>query len=136
MFPYAVSIAILSQITKSKPDRLRRMYAEIIENDSVPLTEIPFNQMETYIREFLLRDSYVDIDLMQCSSSADDLPYISSGVRAFYKRTEVIREIRDIQNTYAFDRTVTLTTPQAGFHFEKCPHSKSGPGGSISLCCK
>lgn len=108
MFPYMISIVILSEITSSKPERLRQMYSEIIENDSVPLTEIPFNQMEMYTKEYLLRDCYVDIDLIQCAQSDDDLPYISSGVKAFYERTDVVREILNIQNTYAAGRTITV----------------------------
>ena len=53
MFPYYVSIPILSEITRTKPKRLRKMYAPILDKDCVPLTEIPFVQQEAYIKDYL-----------------------------------------------------------------------------------
>ena len=81
------------------------MYSQILSDDCIPLAEIPFHQQEVYIKEYLLRDRYVDIDLIQCADS--DPPYLSEGVRAFFLRTELVRETLRIQHTYAADRTVT-----------------------------
>ena len=67
MFPYFISISILSEITGTKPHKLRKMYAQILDNACIPLTEIPFDQQEAYVKSYLLRDCYVDIDLMNCS---------------------------------------------------------------------
>ena len=54
------------------------MYAQIIDNDCIPLTEIPVEQQESFARDYLLRDRFVDIDLMQCADHASDLPYLSA----------------------------------------------------------
>ena len=83
------------------------MYAPILDKDCVPLTEIPFVQQEAYIKDYLLRDRYVDIDLMQCSSTDADLPYLTPEVKAFFIRTNLVRSVLAIQAAYAADRTVT-----------------------------
>ena len=50
MFPYLISIPILSEIAGTKEKKLRKMYAQIIDNDCVPLTAIPFDQQEKYAK--------------------------------------------------------------------------------------
>ncbi len=119
IFPYLVSIQILSAVSKTKPKILRKMYEQILSDDCVPLTEIPIYQQDAYIKDYLLHDRYVDIDLMQCVScsststafnDAEDLPdslYLSVGVQSFFQRTNLVREALHIQNAYAADRTVT-----------------------------
>lgn len=107
MFPYKIAIPILSDITGTKPQHLRTMYAALLENDCIPLTEIPFIQQEAYVKEYLLRDRYVDVDLMQEATPDDEIPYLSVGVQAFFKRTKLVRDTISIQKAYAADRTVT-----------------------------
>ena len=107
MFPYLISIPILSEITETKEKKLRKMYAQIIDNDCVPLPAIPFDQQEKYAKEYLLRSQYVDIDLMQEATPDSDTPYLSDGVQRFFQRTNVVRKALSIQAAYAADRTVT-----------------------------
>ena len=107
MFPYKIAIPILSDITGTKPQHLRTMYAALLENDCIPLTEIPFTQQEAYVKEYLLRDRYVDVDLMQEATPHDEITYLSVGVQAFFKRTKLVRDTISIQKAYAADRTVT-----------------------------
>lgn len=107
MFPYFIPIPILSEITKSKVKKLRKMYEQVIVHDCVPLTVIPFDQQEKYAKEYLLRSQYVDIDLMQKATSETDVPYLSEGVKSFFERTAVVRETLSIQSAYASDRTIT-----------------------------
>ena len=78
MFPYLIPIAVLSQITGTKVGRQRKMYEPILANDCIPLTEIPFTQQETFARDYLLRNCYVDIDLMQCTRDDTDWPCCSA----------------------------------------------------------
>ena len=105
MFLYFIPIQILSEITGVKQQPLRKMYSQILSDDCISLAEIPFHQQEVYIKEYLLRDRYVDIDLIQCADS--DPPYLSDGVHAFFQRTGLVRETFRIQHAYAADRTVT-----------------------------
>jgi len=107
VFPYSISIPILSEITDIKPTRLQKMYAQILNNDCIPLTDIPFDQQETFVKDYLLRDRYVDIDLIQCADNNSELPYLSSGVRQFFERTNLVRSALAIQTAYAADRTIT-----------------------------
>jgi len=86
---------------------LRAMYSQILVNDCVPLTEIPIVQQEAYIKEYLLRDRYLDIDLMQCADPTAELPLYSAGVKAFFQRTSIVRTALSIQADYAADRSVT-----------------------------
>ena len=53
MFPYSISIPILSEITETNEKKLRKMYAQIIDNDCVPLPAIPFDQQEKYAKDYL-----------------------------------------------------------------------------------
>ena len=69
--------------------------------------EIPFDQQEAFAREYLLRDRYVDIDLMQCAAHDSDLPYLSVGVRQFFNRSNLVRAALSIQAAYAADHTIT-----------------------------
>jgi len=107
LFPYHISIPILSELTKTKPERLRAMYSQILVNDCVSLTEIPIVQQEAYIKEYLLRDRYLDIDLMQYADPTAELPLYSAGVKAFFQRTSIVRTALSIQADYAADRSVT-----------------------------
>ena len=120
MFPYFISVPVLSAISGTKPSVLRKMYGQILSDDSIPLTEIPFHQQETYVKEYLLRDRFVDIDLMQCANDElphgglpygdllhGDLPYLSEGVQSFFQRTDLVRMVLRIQKSYSADRTVT-----------------------------
>ena len=107
MFPYFISIPILSEITGTQPHKLRKMYAQIRDKDCIPLTEIPFDQQEAYVKDYLLRDCYVDIDLMQCADLRDDTPYLSAGVQQFFDRANLIRSVLAIQAAYSADRSVT-----------------------------
>ena len=108
MFPYLIPIAVLSQITGTKVGRLRKMYEPILANDCIPLTEIPFTQQETFARDYLLRNCYVDIDLMQCTRDDTDWPCCSAGVQQFFHRSNLVRKMLSIQNAFAAERTVTI----------------------------
>lgn len=83
------------------------MYAQILNNDCIPLTAIPFVQQEAFVKDYLLRNRYVDIDLMQCADHNSELPYLSSGVRQFFERTDLVRSALSIQAAYAARRTIT-----------------------------
>lgn len=107
MFPYLISIPVLAEITGRKTKQLRKMYSQILVNDSIPLTVIPFTQQEAFVKDYLLRSRYVDIDLMQCVTSDDSLPYLSAGVQQFFHRSNLVRATLSIQSAYAADRTVT-----------------------------
>ena len=61
MFPHFISIPILSEITGIKESKLRKMYAQIIDNNCVPLTEIPFDEQEKYAKEYLLRSQQLTV---------------------------------------------------------------------------
>ena len=83
------------------------MYDQILDNDCIPLTEIPFDQQEAFTRDYLLRDRFVDIDLMQCADHDSDLPYLSVGVRQLFNRSNLVRAALSIQAAYAADHTIT-----------------------------
>lgn len=97
MFPYSISIPILSEIAETNEKKLRKMYAQIIDNDCVPLPAIPFDQQEKYAKEYLLRSQYVDIDLIQEATPDSDTPYLSEGVQRFFQRTNIVRKALSIQ---------------------------------------
>ncbi len=53
------------------------MYEPILANDCIPLTEIPFTQQETFARDYLLRDCYVDIDLISLPTAVSSSGFLS-----------------------------------------------------------
>ncbi len=57
------------------------LYAQILENGCIPLTAIPSAQQESFVRYYLLRNRYVDIDLIQCITPDANWPCLSAGVQ-------------------------------------------------------
>lgn len=112
MYPYMISVSVLSLITGMKPQKIRAMYQQVLQNDCIPLTEVPFVQQEAYIKEYLLRDCYVDIDLIQCADSEAEFPYLASGTKAFFRRCNTVRSAVTICAAYAADRTITYHLTQ------------------------
>lgn len=51
IYKHKISIPILAEISALTPNRLRKIYRQIIEDDCIPLSEIPLHQQETFINE-------------------------------------------------------------------------------------
>ncbi len=101
MYPYSVSISILSQITGKKRAALEKIYADALTNGCVPLTALPPSQQKAYARGFLFKGRFLDIDLMQCAGPDGEYPYLEKGARAFYGRTCTVREALRIKAAFS-----------------------------------
>ena len=59
-----ISISVLAEITKQSPGKLQKLYREIIQDDCVPLNDIPKNIQDIYVSEYLLRDRVIDFSFL------------------------------------------------------------------------
>lgn len=59
-----IPVAVLAEITKQSPGKLQKIYHEIIQDDCVPLMNIPKNIQNIYVSEYLLRDRIIDFSFL------------------------------------------------------------------------
>lgn len=110
-FKHKISIPVLAEISNVKPEKLRKIYHQIIEYDCIPLSEIPLIHQEQYIYDYYLQTQTLDLDLMKIAEHPDfetDFPFLfSREVQQFFKTTKMIREANRISDSYASCKTVT-----------------------------
>ena len=98
IYKHKISIPILAEISSLTPNRLRKIYRQIITDDCIPLSEIPLHQQETFVNDYLLRGKTLDFDLMKLADKPDfenPFPFLhSTGVQKLFTTTKMIREVK------------------------------------------
>ena len=59
-----ISISILSEIMQKSPAKIRKIYRSIIQDECIPLIEIPLNLQNIYVKDYLLRDRMIDFSFL------------------------------------------------------------------------
>ena len=92
IYKHKISIPILAEISSLTPNRLRKIYRQIITDDCIPLSEIPLHQQETFVNDYLLRGKTLDFDLMKLAGKPDfenPFPFLySAGVQKLFNTTK------------------------------------------------
>ena len=116
IYKHKISIPILSEISNLAPNKLRKIYCQIIEDDCIPLSEIPLHQQETFVSEYLLRGKTLDFDLMKLAGKPDfenPLPFLySTGVQELFTTTKMIREANAVIDAFTSSKNVTQKLEQ------------------------
>ena len=104
IYKHKISIPILSEISNLTPNKLRKIYRQIIEDDCISLSEIPLHQQETFVNDYLLRGKTLDFDLMKLAGKPDfenPFPFLhSTGVQKLFNTTKMIREANAVIDAF------------------------------------
>lgn len=97
-----ISLAILAELTEMSEHRLRKIYHEIIENECVPLSEIPPDIQNRYLSEYLLRDKLIDFSFLDAVKDySQQHPLYSTEVQELFAEMRLIREGKRIKNAFS-----------------------------------
>lgn len=116
LYKHKISIPILAEISNLAPNKLRKIYRQLIENDCIPLSEIPLHQQETFVNDYLLRGKTLDFDLMKLAAKPDfenPFPFLySAGVQELFTTTKMIREANAVIDAFTSSKNVTRKLQQ------------------------
>lgn len=104
-----ISIAILSILTGHSQNKIRKIYHSIIENECIPLSEIPVDIQSRYLSEYLLRDKLIDFSFLDSIKDYDsERPLYSSDVQKLFIEMKMLREGLHISRSYPDSATIHL----------------------------
>lgn len=108
-----ISLSILAELTGESDNKLRKVYRSIIDNECVPLSEIPKEIQDRYVSEYLLRDRLIDVSFLAAIKdySAGN-PLTSPEVQELFTEMRMIREARKISAAYSTAGTITVRLRQ------------------------
>ena len=116
IYKHKISIPILSEISNLTPNKLRKIYRQIITDDCIPLSEIPLHQQETFVNDYLLRGKTLDFDLMKLAGKPDfenPFPFLhSTGVQKLFNTTKMIREANAVIDAFTSSKNITKKLEQ------------------------
>ena len=153
-----ISITILSEIMRVSPSKVRKMYQSIIQDECVPLIEIPRYLQDIYVKEYLLRDRIIDFSFLDAITDYSTKPLYSADVQSLFREMGMMREAYEISQAFSASGTVTVQLRElaAAYHisystlarrrsiymnstplFRALSHSASSEDtrGSRCICC-
>lgn len=104
-----ISLTILAELTGKSEKKLRKIYRSIIENECIPLSEIPVNIQNLYLSEYLLRDQLIDFSFISAIKdyNGDTTPIQRPEVQELFTEMKMLREGLKISKAYSGSGTVT-----------------------------
>ena len=106
---YWISIQVLSEISHTSCNKLRKTYRSIIKNNCVPLSEIDPASRGIYVKDYLLHDRLIDFSFLDAVNDYESTtPLKSPDVQALFREMEMIRRGLSISKSYAGTSTVHL----------------------------
>lgn len=104
-----ISLPILAELTGNSENKLRKIYHSILENECVPLSEIPRDVQERYLSEYLLRDRLIDFSFLSAIKDySTGIPLTSPEVQELFTEMSMLRKAHSI--SAAFSAVGTTTT--------------------------
>lgn len=103
-----ISLPILAELAGKSEKKLRKIYRTIIEDECVPLSEVPVETQNRYVTEYLLRDRLIDFSFL--SAIRDDSvghPLAAPEVRELFDEMRLMRKALAISHTFAATGTTT-----------------------------
>ena len=110
---YWISLPILAELTHESENKLRKLYHTIIENESVPLSEVPRDIQERYASDYLFRDRQIDFSfLASIRDYSKGKPLVSPEVKELFAEMRMLREARKISAAFSAAGTTTMRLRQ------------------------
>ena len=104
---YWIPVSVLAEIAKQSPGKLQKLYREMIQDDCVPLNDIPRNMQDIYVSEYLLRDRVIDFSFLDAVRDYSTKPLRSCDVQSLFREMEMMRKAYKISQAFASSGTVT-----------------------------
>lgn len=97
----------MSDISHKSEKKLLKTYAGIVENNSVPLQEIPYPLLQKYVAEYLLRDRMVDFAFIDVVDAGTKRPLYDPSVQSLFSEMHMLREAYEISMAYSHQQNIT-----------------------------
>ena len=105
---YQISIPIFAEITGRSENKIRKDYRQVISDECIPLSEIPQNFQEIYVREYLFRDRIIDFSFLDAISDFEaSSPLDSPDVKELFREMELLRKGMFLSRAYAVSGKLT-----------------------------
>ena len=92
-----------------------------MEDDCIPLSEIPLHQQETFINDYLLQGKTLDFNLIKLAAKPDfenPFPFLySAGVQELFTTTKMIREANAVIDAFTSTKNVTKKLEQLAVQY-------------------
>ena len=99
----------MAKLTGQSENKVRKIYRSIIENECIPLSEVPPDIQNRYVNEYLLRDKIIDFSFLSAIKDYDCAkPLQSTEVKELFTEMQMLREAHKISNTYSAVGTKTI----------------------------
>ena len=102
-----IPVSVLAEITKQSPRKLKKLYRKIIQDDCVPLNDIPRSIQDIYVSEYLLRDRVIDFSFLDAVRDYSTKPLFSPDVQSLFREMQMMRRAYTISQAFASSGTVT-----------------------------
>lgn len=99
---YYISVQILAEISRRSENKIRKTYRQVIKDECIPLSEIPLQFQEAYIRDYLFRDRTIDFPIIDSIREPGLSPPLNSPeVHELFQEMRMLQEARHIADAYA-----------------------------------
>ena len=116
---YWISVPILSEIMNISQNKVKKIYHNLIQDDCIPLREIPISLQNVYVNEYLFRDRIIDYSLIdKIKDFSGKFPLYDHGVQAYFREMEMVRKSIEISNTYSSTGTITLRLKELATEYQ------------------
>lgn len=103
-----ISVPIYSEISGEPEKRIRKLYREVIKDNSIPLSEIPEKDRDYYVQNVLLPDRIIDFSFLDAAKTYDGgKPIHNRDIRKLIDEMALMREAEEIVRSYSSLGTVT-----------------------------
>lgn len=108
-----ISLPILAELTGKSEKKLRKVYRSIIENECIPLSEVPRDIQDRYSSEYLFRDRIIDFSFLAAIKNySTRAPLNSQEVQELFTEMRMLREARRISAAFSASGTTTMRLRQ------------------------
>ena len=105
---YWISVPILAEIENISEAKVTKVYKKVIQDECIPLRDIPVCEQEIFVKEYLFRDRYVDYSLLDFVKNFDDIsPLYSPEVQFQIRKMDIVRTANMISKSFSATGTST-----------------------------
>lgn len=103
-----ISVPIFAEISKQSEKQIRKHYKKVIQDDCIPLSEIPQKDQDFYVENLLLPDKIIDFSFLDSIKNYDlGKPLQNPEVKNLLKEMDIMRQAEKIIKAYSGLGTVT-----------------------------